>query len=539
MRPNFKHTNAAKSPETRASGAESGAEFDFTHDLSIHTAGAIVDGRMQVAPSYEIWARCEASHRVLRRCIDEARHVYGITTGFGPLANRLVDPSDAVTLQQNLVHHLASGLGDPLDWASARAVCLARLSSIMKGYSGASRQLIEALVKLLNSELAPVVPERGTVGASGDLTPLAHIVLSLQGRGAFMDRSGAHLNGGAALVQLGLKPLDLGNRDGLALVNGTSAMTGIAVQNALAAERCVSWSLALSAALLEVLQGRAEAWSPVLAEIRPHGGQHRATMELNQRLDASDPGLHGRLSDRRLTAYNLEDQVGQDAYTLRCAPQVIGGVVDAVTWHRTIIEQELNSVSDNPVFPNHEEALAIHGGNFMGQHVALASDTLAMSVVVLAGFTERQIARLTDEKLNGDLPAFLHLGTPGLNSGFMGAQVTATATVAEMRAVGPASIHSISTNGANQDVVSMGTISSRQAQRQLAHCCDVIAILALCVAQAVDIRHQTKTPNLSPACRALYNQIREVSVRVDTDRPLSSEIADVSTLIRACEPRGP
>lgn len=510
--------------------------FDFSGDLSLTMAGLIVDGAARIDPSPEVWARCAASHAVLRTCIDEARHVYGITTGFGPLANRLVDPAEAETLQQNLVHHLASGLGDPLDWAAARAVCLARLASIMKGYSGASRPLIEALIALLNSDLAPLVPERGTVGASGDLTPLAHIVLSFQGRGEFIDRKGTRIPEKEGLTRLGLAPLHLGNRDGLALVNGTSAMTGIGVQNARLAEQCATWAVATSAALLEVLGGRAEAWSPVLGEIRPHDGQQRAIRELNLRLDGSAEVLHGRLCDRRLTTYNIEPVAGQDAYTLRCAPQVIGGVLDAMAWHAQIVLQELNSVSDNPVFPTGQTAVAIHGGNFMGQHVALASDALATSVVVLAGFAERQVARLTDEKLNAGLPAFLHLSTPGLNSGFMGAQVTATATLAEMRAIGPASIHSISTNGANQDVVSMGTLAARQANRQLAYCCDVIAVLALCLAQAVDIRSRRGTAIFSPACKALRDQVRTRSGCVEVDRPLSRDINRVSEMIRTHPP---
>lgn len=508
------------------------ATFDFNKDLTLETASAIVDGNICITPSSEVWARCAASHARLLACVDEARHVYGLTTGFGPLANRLVDPADGLALQQNLVHHLATGLGQKLGWTRARAVCLARLTSILRGYSGASRPSIEALVALLNSDLAPALPERGTVGASGDLTPLAHLVLALQGRGSFLTRTGEECTGSEGLAALGLTSLNLESRDALALVNGTSAMTGIALQNVIEANRLVDWSIVTSAALLEVLQGRAEAWSPILAEIRPHAGQLAATERLNRALGASAFPNREFLSDRRLDGFQAEAVAGQDAYSLRCAPQVIGGVLDSLDWHRRTVEVELNAVSDNPVFPPESKVLALHGGNFMGQHIALASDAANLAVVVLAGFSERQLARLTDETLNQGLPAFLHQSTPGLNSGFMGAQVTATATLAEMRSHGPASVHSISTNGANQDVVSMGTIGARQAHKQIQHASEIIAILSLAIAQAMDIKRISTHQKFSNTSEELCERVREISPRLDQDRPLSTDIEQLALEIR-------
>lgn len=513
-----------------------GATFDFAAPLSLETARAVISGETRIELAPEIGARCDASHRRLQACIGEARHVYGITTGFGPLANRLVNPDEAVQLQQNLVHHLATGLGEPLDWCRARAVCLARLSSVVQGYSGASPASIAALLALLNSDLAPVVPERGTVGASGDLTPLAHVVLAFQGKGAFIDANGTLLEAARGLERLDIAPLGLGSRDGLALVNGTSAMTGIALQNAIEAHRLAEWAMVTSVALMEVLGGRTEAWSPLLAQIRPHPGQLRATERLWAAVADSERVVRTCLSERKLDVFETEAVPGQDAYTLRCVPQVIGGVLDAIAWHEEIVLTELGSVSDNPVFPADAAGGAIHGGNFMGQHVALASDCLGNAIVVLAGLAERQVARLTDETMNRGLPAFLHGGPAGLNSGFMGAQVTATATLAEMRSTGPASVHSISTNGANQDVVSMGTIASRIARDQIGYGSEILAILALAVTQAMDIAHDADPRPFSASSEALRRRVRALSRRLETDRPLRDDITRVASTIRTTGP---
>lgn len=506
--------------------------YDFTEDLTLERAQHIVDGTLTPAPAPQVWERCDASHGELVTAIKEARHIYGITTGFGPLANRLISPSEGQTLQQNLVHHLATGLGPPLSWDAARAVCLDRLVTITRGKSGASRATIQGLLAVLKSSLAPLLPERGTVGASGDLTPLAHLVLALQGRGSFIDRQGAVLSGAAPLERLGLRPLTLANRDALALVNGTSAMTGLAIINAGRARRLIDWSLCLSAALLEVLKGRAEAWSPVLSAVRAHPGQAYATAELGARIAGSSRIIKTPLSGRKLApcAFQTEPVAGQDAYSLRCVPQVTGAVLDALQWHDQVVTTELNSVTDNPIF---DHGSVVHGGNFMGQHIALVSDSLSAALVVLAGLAERQIARLTDEKLNCGLPPFLQQGPAGLNSGFMGAQVTATATLAEMRQRGGASIHSISTNGANQDVVSMGTIAARTAAWQLNRIAEILAIEALCVAQAIDI---TGCDGYSAKASRMYQAIRGISQAVLTDRPLSSDIQVVAAHLKAANP---
>lgn len=506
--------------------------------LDLWTAYRIASGLCRPDLGTAARDRCAAAEVRLHRAIAERRHIYGLTTGFGPLANRLVDPGDGVTLQQNLVHHLASGVGPVFDWRQARAIVLARLMSILQGVSGASAHSIGFLVAVLQSNLAPAIPCRGTVGASGDLTPLAHMVLCLQGRAPFLRPDGSQVTGATALAELGRPPLDLARRDGLALVNGTSAMTGIALCNAVQAQRAIDWAVALTAALAECLDGRTEAWHAIFSDLRPHPGQHSVATALRRHVAGSDRLQTVPLAQRRLGVAEIrtETLIGQDAYTLRCAPQVIGAVQDTLTWHDSITETELNAATDNPIFPAEAGAPALHGGNFMGQHVALSSDALGQAICVLAGLAERQIARLTDERLNGGLPPFLTRGPQGLNSGLMGAQVTATALLGELRCLGPASVQSLSTNGANQDVVSMGTIAARLTAIRLERTQEILAILALAVAQAMDIhadRSDTSCAGagFSPAAQALHAGIRKQSAPLTTDRPLGDEITQIANVI--------
>lgn len=506
--------------------------------LDLATAAAIAEHRVRVALAPEAEARVAAARRRLDACIADRRMVYGITTGFGPLADRLVDPAEIELLQTNLVRHLASGVGRPLPFAAARATVLARLNSILQGWSGASAQTVGLLVGLLNAPVAPVIPEKGTVGASGDLTPLAHMTLALMGAGGFIDADGAPVPDSAAFAAIGTGPLTLEARDGLALVNGTSAMTGVAVLNAVQAAHLVDWAEALTVAMAELMRGRLEAWDEAFARARPHPGQADSSAALRRRA-----GDAPRLDPRPIALNRLPEgaggtrmaQAAQDAYTLRCAPQVLGGVRDALSFHDTVVERELNAATDNPILPP-EGPPALHGGNFMGVHVALASDTLSAAVLVTAGLVERQIARLTDERLNGGLPAFLHRGPAGLNSGFMGAQVTATALLAEMRGrAGLASAQSLSTNGANQDVVSMGTIAARAAAAHLDDAWSILAILALAVAQGVDIEQAGGGCFGTSTC-AVHRWVRDLAPEMPGDRPLGAEIGAVAAAMRGMAP---
>lgn len=511
--------------------------------LSIADANRIAAAEVDLELAREAHLRLEEGHARMLRCMREGATIYGVTTGFGPLADRAVPAASARVLQAKLIEHLATGVGARLGWLEARAVLVARLRCLLEGVSGASPRSAEALVAVLRARLAPVIPEKGTVGASGDLTPLAHMALSLMGRGPFLARDGGEVPCQSAFEAMGIAPLDLEGRDGLCLVNGTSAMTGIAVVNARRAGRLLDWGERLTAGLAELLRGRLEAWDPILSDLRPHPGQRYAAATLRTVIDGSaraDPGGGPRPSAEALPR---APRPPQDAYTLRCAPQVLGACRDALAWHDSVVEIELNAVTDNPVFPDpgaHPRAPAVlHGGNFMGQHVGLAADCLSNAVIVAAGLAERQIARLTDERLNEGLPAFLHRGTPGLDSGLMGAQVTATALYAEMRSRAvPASIQSISTNGANQDVVSMGTVAARRTAEHLADAARVQAILALALAQGVDILDAQGEGGdaVSPGLRVLWRGLRRIAPPLAEDRPLSGEIEAVADWMRARSP---
>ena len=512
--------------------------LDLGGPLDLATAAAIAEGRARVAIGAEAERRVAAARRRLDACIADRRMVYGITTGFGPLADRLVDPAEIELLQTNLVRHLASGVGRPLPFAAARATVLARLNSILQGWSGASAQTVGLLVGLLNAPVAPMIPEKGTVGASGDLTPLAHMTLALMGAGGFIDADGVPVPDAAAFAAIGAGPLTLEARDGLALVNGTSAMTGIALLNGVQAGRLVGWAEALTVGMAELMRGRLEAWDDAFARARPHPGQADSGAALRRRAEDAP-----RLDPRPIALNRLPEGAGgtrmphaaQDAYTLRCVPQVLGGVRDALAFHDMVVTRELNAATDNPILPA-EGPPALHGGNFMGVHVALAADTLSAAVLVAAGLAERQIARLTDERLNNGLPAFLHRGPAGLNSGFMGAQVTATALLAEMRGrAGFGSAQSLSTNGANQDVVSMGTIAARATAAHLDDAWSILAILALAVAQGVDIE-QAEGGRFGASTRALHGWVRRLAPEMPGDRPLSAEIATVAAAMRGGEP---
>jgi tyrosine ammonia-lyase len=495
-------------------------------------------------------ARMAASAAFLARCVEERRLVYGVTTGYGPLARHHVAPEHAPELQRNLVRHLAAGVGAPLSVPHTRALMAARLASLARGRSGVGAPVVDLLLACLARGVTPVVPERGTVGASGDLTPLAHVALVLIGEGRAAYAGGVHA-GADALRAAGLAPVGLGHKEGLALVNGTSAMTGIAAVNAERARRLVECAARLAVLHAEVLGAHVEAWDARFGLARPHPGQRAAHARLlalaagSARLTASvqpPPRLDARAD---ATGLFTAPEPPQDPYTLRCVPQELGAALDVLAFHAGVVETELNAATDNPlVFADGADDPAgavLHGGNFYGQHVAFASDALAMAVVKLAAWSERALARLVNPAHSRGLPAFLHAGPPGLSSGLMGAQVTATALVAEMRAGAvPASIQTIPTNNDNQDVVTMGTIAARKAAWQLDLAWQVLAIHAVALAQAAERRAGDAGPRdaralaaagFAPAGCALWAAVRATVAPLDADRALSDDIERLAEVL--------
>lgn len=499
-------------------------------ELSMADAYRVVDGEARLEVSEGVEEQMRASRRQLEEWVDEGRRVYGVTTGFGPLADAEISESERRELQQNLIYHLCTGVGEPMDRRQVRAMIVARASSLSRGHSALRPETLHRLVSLLETDLHPVVPSLGTVGASGDLTPLAHLALVLMGEGDVLV-DGTREPAGEVLPSSGIEPVELEAKEGLALVNGTSAMTGLGMLNGVDAARAAATGLRLALLYAEVFESRTEAWDGELGRMRPHPGQKFVHGRLREWSRSSERLFDDRAEGRRGdSGEGAGPELPQDPYSARCLPQLYGAVLDAIWHHNEIVETELNAVSDNPVVSD-ETGGAIHGGNFYGQHVAFASDHLANAVLKIAVHLERCVARLTDPDRNRDLPAFLQGRETGLHSGLMGAQVTATSLVAEMRSRStPASVQSIPTNADNQDVVTMGTIAARRTAEHLDRLWEVVGIAAVACAQAFDLVDEPG--RFSDSSRELADRVRGVSEFLDGDRPLSDDISRLADALR-------
>ncbi len=458
--------------------------------------------------------RMAASHAVIRRVAARNVPVYGVTTGFGKLADQRISPADIKQLQLNLLRSHAAGVGEPLSPEETRGILLLRANVLARGYSGVRPVIVEFLLTLLNRNVLPVIPSQGSVGASGDLAPLAHVALILIGEGeAFVGRR--RKPGRAALSEVRLKPLSLEAKEGLSLVNGTQAMLALGL---LALRRCeilVEAADVAGALSLDALKGTPVAFDPRIHRLRPYPGQQIVAAN-----------LRGLLAGSEIRVSHLDCPRVQDAYSLRCMPQVHGAVRDALAYVRNTLTVELNSVTDNPlVFANRTEVLS--GGNFHGQPLGLALDHLAIAMTELASIAERRIERLINPEY-GDLPPFLS-PHPGLHSGFMLAQVTAAALTSENKVLShPASVDSIPTSGNQEDHVSMGMGSALKLQRILSNCEYILAVELLCAAQGVDF-HRPLKPGIGN--RQTLQLIRRLVSRLDQDRVLAPDIERIRTLV--------
>ena len=455
-----------------------------------------------------------SSRETVEAMIAADRVVYGINTGFGKFAEITISPQETAELQHNLIVSHACGVGDPLPVGVVRAMLLLRANSLAQGYSGVRLSTIEALLALLNEGITPVVPEKGSLGSSGDLCPLSHMVLPLLGLGEAWYQ-GECLPGAVALQRAGLQPVTLAAKEGLALNNGTQCMTAIgalAVYDALQLMEVAEISASLS---LEALEGRLDAFDPRIHQLRRQPGQIRSAQRQLENTAGStyvSQPPHPRV---------------QDAYALRCIPQVHGASRDAIAYAQQVIEREMNAVTDNPlVFAETSEAIS--GGNFHGQPVALAMDFLGIAIAELANIAERRLERLVNPALSNGLPAFLAPHS-GLHSGFMILQYSAAALVSENKILAhPASVDSIPSSGNQEDHVSMGTIAARKAAMILENTRQVLAMEILAASQAIDLR-PPKT--LGAETQKLYNRVRTVVPAMLTDRVISPDIKAVAELI--------
>ena len=471
-----------------------------------------------LAPGAE--ARMRRSREVVERALAEGATVYGVTTGFGRLAETPIPHDRLEELQINLIRSHACGVGTPLPRAETRAMTLLRANVLAKGFSGVRPVVVRRLLDLLNHGIHPVIPEQGSVGASGDLAPLSHLALVLVGEGE-AEVDGEVLAGGEALRRAGLEPLRLQAKEGLALNNGTQFMTGIGALALRGAERLVETADVAGAMSLEGLMGTPDAFHPAIMRARPHPGQAASAERLRALLAESEIRESHRENDPRV----------QDAYALRCMPQVHGAARNALAYVRQVLETESNSATDNPlIFPDEgERGLVVSGGNFHGQPVAQVLDLLAMALADLSSMSERRIERLVNPDLSGDLPAFL-TRDPGVCSGFMIAQITAAALVSENKVLShPASVDSIPTGANKEDHVSMGAHGAVKLRRVLRNTEAVLGIELLCAAQALEFRKPLRPGR---GVERAYELLRARIPALDGDRVLAPDIEAAATLVR-------
>jgi histidine ammonia-lyase len=479
-------------------------------------------GEVALAP--DAVERVRRSREVVEAALASGKAVYGVNTGFGRLADVPIPADRLEELQLNLIRSHACGVGAPLPRDEVRAITLLRANVLAKGFSGVRREVVEQLLALLNHGIHPIIPEQGSVGASGDLAPLSHLALVLLGEGE-AEMGGEVVDGAEALRRAGLAPLRLQAKEGLALNNGTQVMTGIGALALLRAERLVEAAEVAGAMSLEGLRGTPDAFDAAIQRARPQPGQVVSAERLRALLEESEIRESHRHDDPRV----------QDAYALRCMPQVHGAARNALSYVRSVLEIEANSATDNPlIFPDVENddgtlGRIISGGNFHGQPVAQVLDLLAIALTDLASISERRIERLTNPDLS-DLPAFL-TPDPGVNSGMMLAQITAAALVSECKVLShPASVDSVPTGASREDHVSMGTHAARKARQVLRNAEIVIGIELMCAAQALEFLKP-----LRPGRRVgdAYMLVRERIAPLGADRVLAPDIDAAAALVRS------
>lgn len=474
------------------------------------------------------------SRELVEKIAREPRAVYGINTGFGPLSASRVSEEDQEQHQINLLHHLSVGQGELFSPVETRAIMIARANALIRGFSGIREEVVDLLLNALNHNILPEIPSEGSVGASGDLVPLAHMGRMLIGLGN-VRVDGKRVAATAALKESGLSPVVLQCKEGLALVNGTSVMTGLMALATVESSQILGWMEFLTSCLFQALWGEPEVLCEQLHKARGHRGQNASAAMITEYL-RSHPEYRKEIDEHHWGTHHKPVEPGaeiQDPYSLRCTPQILGAFQDSY-WHvEQIVMRELNASTDNPlIFPDSQTV--IHGGNFYGQHVAMVSDYLRLGLVKMALLSERQTERLMNWRYSMGLPPLLAGGPVGLNSGMMGCQLLATSLAAEARILAtPASIQTIPTNANNQDIVSMGTIAAKMTRKTLPILWKLLAIEAMALVQAADLRND---PNLmGGGFRKFHDLLRDVSPVLKEDRPLFEDIEKVMALLQSEE----
>lgn len=475
------------------------------------------------------------SHEFLKS-FSKNKLIYGINTGFGPMAQYKISEQHQLELQYNLIRSHCTGAGNRLSDINVKSAMICRLSSLMQGFSGIHPEVVLLLKELINRDIYPQIFEHGGVGASGDLVQLAHLALNLIGEGE-VTYKGELRSTADVYKEAGVKPITIHLREALALINGTSVMTGIAMVNLLHAKQLVNWSMLSSNMIIEMVESYSDHFSEQLNSVKPHIGQRSIARAMNKAMSGSKliRKREEHLFDESKHA-NVEvfkDKV-QEYYSIRCIPQILGPVLDTVNFTQTILEGEVNSVNDNPIIDKANNNI-FHGGNFHGDYVALEMDKLKIALTKLTMLSERQLNFLMNEKLNGKLPPFVNLGKLGLNLGMQAAQFTATSTTAENQTLSnPMYIHSISCNNDNQDIVSMGTNAALITAKVIENAYQVLAIEFLSVAQAVDALKIND--RLSEVSQNIYNEVRNLVPRFEDDTILYKKLEKVKKHLQANNP---
>lgn len=468
---------------------------------------AIVFHKKQVAISKEAKHLIEESYNFLKEFAND-KIIYGVNTGFGPMAQYRIEPEDQLQLQYNLIRSHASGCGEVFDIKTVRAAILCRLNSLSLGKSGVHIEAIELMRDLLNYRITPLIFQHGGVGASGDLVQLAHLALVLIGEGEVFYK-GLRRPTAEVFAEVGIKPLQIHLREGLSLMNGTSVMTGLAGVNLYYTEKLLQWTVKFSCAINELVQTYDDHFSPELNNAKQHSGQQDIAKLMREFL-ADSKRTRKRAEHLYQGEHNetvFKEKV-QEYYSLRCVPQILGPVLDTLQHTQRIFEEELNSANDNPIVDLPTQQV-YHGGNFHGDYISLEMDKLKLVVTRMAMLAERQLNYLLNPKINELLPPFVNAGKLGFNFGMQGVQFTATSTTAECQTLSTSMyVHSIPNNNDNQDIVSMGTNAATLTRKVIENAFQVLAIEAITIAQAIDILGCYD--ELSSTTQKWYNEIRTI-----------------------------
>lgn len=496
------------------------------NDLSLADIVAIGVGDKRVALDPNALERCRASRTFLEEEVAAKRVIYGVNTSFGPMCNKIIDDDQIEELQVNLIRSHAAGLGEPLNDYIAIAVMVVRLNTLVKGFSGVRVELLEHMQWMINQRIAAYIPECGSVGASGDLIHLAHLALAIIGEGQVYYQGKLHA-ATELYRQLDRQPMRLSFKEGIALMNGTSAMTALAAFAIFGAQKLLNLSCVNGAFALEIFGGIDDAFDEDLHLVKPHQGQLQIAAVIRNLYQGSGnitlrSEMHELIRNQKSDGPVFETSINvQDVYSVRCTPQVLAPVAEAITQASRVVEIEANSSNDNPIIIPEKKKI-IHGGNFHGQSIGFVMDMLCMAIATLCNISERRTNKYLDKNLNEGLPEFLIPGTLGLTMGFMGAQYLATSTTAENRQLAnPVSTSSISCNASNQDVVSMGTVAARKAFKSVSNAKHVVTLEVLAALQALSFRNSDK---LGRGTGRIYQQLNKDFVPYDNSGIFHEEL---------------